>query len=88
MSHYSTDRRGVGGGPNHVKQSTSPHKIIRQIFDELTARGISAKDFAEMLDMESYNVSDVKHNKNRVSLRIAEKFADALGFDVTLTRRQ
>lgn len=60
--------------------ATHPMDVVK---DELAARGISKKEFAERLGIKPSNLSRMFRNKQEVTVSFAEKLEEVLGIDAS-----
>jgi transcriptional regulator with XRE-family HTH domain len=69
---------------NHCKEISTPHEIVRQLFQEMKNQGVTPREMADFLDIDYERISDWKHNRKGIKLCYLENFARALGYRLTL----
>ena len=60
----------------------TPHRAVHPseiIKDEIDARGMNKKEFAERMGMKASNVSRLLSSENDITVQVAEKLEDAFG---------
>ncbi len=58
------------------RRAVHPSEIIK---DEIDARGMSKKEFAERMGMKASDVSRLLRGENDITVQVAEKLEDAFG---------